>query len=174
MRAFGEYVALAIATAGRTLVSCAPTRMPTTTSPGFPGPLIPQRRGEAMRLCIHSGRHRTRNLTSRSCGSARAPLTAPPLDPIRSWLNRRNHPDSPYRRCIDCSILRLSLRFTRRPSAPRGQYPSEKAANGKYWKRNSPHRFSAQPLYRIVFAQAGWLFRPVRKNSAKAEDTLSP
>jgi len=40
-----RYVALAMTTAGRTLVSWAPTKTPTTTSPGFnPDPLIPQRR----------------------------------------------------------------------------------------------------------------------------------
>ena len=75
-----RYVALAITTAGCTLVSRAPTRMPTTTSPGFrPGPLIPPPQdGAARRLGIRSGRHRTTNQTSRSFGSARTRLAAPP------------------------------------------------------------------------------------------------
>ena len=43
-----RYVALAITTTGRTCVSWAPTRRPTTMSAGLnPGPLIPQRRGPA-------------------------------------------------------------------------------------------------------------------------------
>src|SRR5271165_2714115 len=72
-------MALAITTTGRTLVSWAPTRTPTTTSPDLnPGPLIPPRRAAAaMRPRIHSGLHRTRNRTSRSSGSERVRLTAP-------------------------------------------------------------------------------------------------
>ena len=75
-----RYVALAITTAGRTLVSWAPTRMPITTSPGFnPDPLIPQHRsGARMRPCNRSYLHRSRNRTSRFYGSARVPLIAPP------------------------------------------------------------------------------------------------
>ena len=43
-----RYVALAMTTAGRTLVSWAPTRTPTTTSPAFNcDPQIPQRRSGA-------------------------------------------------------------------------------------------------------------------------------
>ena len=79
IRRSARYVALAITTAGRTFVSWAPTRTPTTTSPGFnPGPLILQRRAvAATRLGTHSGPHRTRNRTSRSACSAQVPLIVP-------------------------------------------------------------------------------------------------
>src|SRR5579863_4519614 len=74
-----RYVALAITTAGRTFVSWAPTRMPTTTSPGFnPGPLTPLHRGVAeTQLGTRSGLDRTRNPTSRSAGWVPVPLIVP-------------------------------------------------------------------------------------------------
>src|SRR5579871_2372676 len=83
-----RYVALATTTAGRTLVSRAPTRTPMTTSPGVnPGPLILQRRGAAgRRLGNLSGLRRTRHPTSQSASSARVPLVAPQA---RKVLKRR-------------------------------------------------------------------------------------